>query len=86
MAKRKGRLTATEALRQAISKCDWNFLQLQQRSGVPRQSIMKFVRGEQSLRLDAADKLMAVLGVEVRLEPKPARGKARKPRSKPANK
>jgi hypothetical protein len=78
--KRMTRLTATAALRQALSECGLNFLELQRRSGVPRQSVMKFVRREQTLRLDLADKLMKCLGVQVQLGPVPPVPKARKPR------
>ena len=49
----------TAALRQAIAKSDANFYELERQTGVKRQSLMKFVRGEQSLRLDMADKLAA---------------------------
>ena len=33
--------------------------------GVKRQSLAKFMRGEQSLRLESADKLAAHFGLEV---------------------
>jgi hypothetical protein len=57
--------SATDALREAIVESGMSFLELQRRSGVKRQSLMKFVRGEQSLRLDMADRLMACLGLRV---------------------
>src|SRR5262249_53604797 len=38
---------------------------LEQRSGVKRASLMRFMRGEQSLRLDLADKLAAFFGFEL---------------------
>ncbi len=80
MAKRKKNLTATEALLQAISESGLPFIELERRSGVKRQSIMRFVAGEQSLRLDCADKLMASLGIQVRVGPMPAASASRKPR------
>ncbi len=62
-------LTITEALRQAIADGDIPFLQLEKKTGVLRQSLMKFARGEQSLMLDAADKLAEFFGLEV-IKPK----------------
>ncbi len=80
MAKRKKSLTATEALLQAISESGLAFIELERRSGVKRQSIMRFVAGEQSLRLDCADKLMVALGIRVEVGPMPAASVPRKPR------
>jgi transcriptional regulator with XRE-family HTH domain len=81
--KRKTRLTATEAIRQGISESGLNFLQLERQTGVLRQSLMKFARGEQSLRLDVADELMAFFGITVAMPPQP---QTRKPRSPKRNK
>ena len=41
------------------------FLTLEQATGVKRQSLMKFMAGEQSMRLDIADKLAAHFGLEL---------------------
>lgn len=82
MAAKRKRLTATAALMQAIGESGLAFIELERRSGVKRQSIMKFVRGEQSLRLDLADKLMAVLGVSVQLGPIPPLPKPRRPQAR----
>jgi plasmid maintenance system antidote protein VapI len=38
--------------------------QVEQATGLKRQALSKFVRGEQSLRLDLADKLAAYFGIE----------------------
>jgi transcriptional regulator with XRE-family HTH domain len=57
--------TLTEALRQAIAESGLSFQELQRRTGVVRQSLMKFARGEQSLRLDHADKLATFFNIEV---------------------
>ena len=81
MPKRKKSLTATKALLQAISESGLAFIELERRSGVKRQSIMKFVAGEQSLRLDLADRLMQVLGITVVMGPIPPVRKTRKARS-----
>ena len=56
-AKRKTYDTMTEALREAIAESELSFKALERETGVLRQSLMKFARGEQSLRLDVADKL-----------------------------
>ena len=65
--KRKTRepATATEILRKAIVGSGLSFAELERRSGVKRQSLMKFARGEQSLRLDMVDKLLPCLGLEL---------------------
>ncbi len=59
------RLNLSETLRQAITKSEMPFLQIEQETGVIRQSLMKFARGEQSLRLDMADKLAEFFGLEL---------------------
>lgn len=65
MPKRTGNPTMTELLRQAIAEAD-SFLSVEKATGVKRQSLMKFVRGEQSLRLDMADRLAAHFGIKCR--------------------
>ena len=64
--KRKAKATAsiTDTLRRAIADCGLSFIELERRTGVKRQSLMKFARGEQSLRLDKADALAAYFGLE----------------------
>lgn len=57
--------TMTELLRDALTKAG-SFYPIEAATGVKRQSMMKFVRGEQSLRLDIADKLAAHFGIECR--------------------
>jgi len=86
MPARTKRLTATQALLQAISESGLAFIELERRAGVKRQSIMRFVAGEQSLRLDCADRLMAVLGIRVEVGPLPPLRKPRKARSPKRNK
>lgn len=50
----------------AIDKGDTTYLALEQATGVTRASIMRFVRGSQSLRLDMADRLAVFFGLELR--------------------
>ena len=64
----------TELLRKAIADSA-SIRAISFATGVTRQSLMKFVRGEQSLRLDLADRLAEHFEIEVR----PA-GKAKKGR------
>jgi len=66
---RKGQ-TLTEALRQAIAESGLSFKRLERETGLKRQSLMKFARAEQSLRLDLADKLATFFGIESRRERK----------------
>jgi len=62
---RKTHKTITEALREAIGESELSFKALERETGVLRQSLMKFARGEQTLRLDAADKLAKFFGFEI---------------------
>lgn len=55
----------TELLRQAVTQAE-SFKAIERDTGVVRQSLMKFARGEQSLRLDKADILAEYFGIEVR--------------------
>lgn len=64
-SKRKKHLTITVALRQAINDSELSFKALERETGVVRQSLMKFARGERSLRLDMADKLAKFFGLEI---------------------
>ena len=53
----------TELLRQALNEAD-NKYAVTKATGVPKASLIRFLRGEQSLRLDLADRLAAHLGIE----------------------
>lgn len=55
----------TAVLQEAIQKSGVSQAELERQTGVTRASIMRFVRGETSLRLDLADRLAQFLGVEV---------------------
>lgn len=56
----------TTALQQAIRDSKMGFRELERETGVIRQSLMKFMRNEQSLRLDIADKLAAYFALELK--------------------
>ena len=62
----EGERTMTAALRQAITESGLPLQRIEKLTGVKRQSIAKFIQGEQSLRLDLADKLAAHFGIECR--------------------
>ena len=67
----------TTAIKQAIADSELSFKALERVTGVKRQSLMKFMAGEQSLRLDMADKLATYF--ELHLQ-KPDNRPPRKPR------
>jgi plasmid maintenance system antidote protein VapI len=55
-----------DALQKAIAKSGLAHIAIERATGVKRQSIMRFMRGERSLRLDMADRLAVFFGLEVR--------------------
>ena len=66
---RKKLMTMSETLRKKVMTDFENgesFRAIERDTGVLRQSLMKFVRGETSLRLDVADKLAAYYGLELK--------------------
>ena len=67
----------TAAIKQAIADSELSFKALERATGVKRQSLMKFMADEQSLRLDMADKL--AIHFDLRLEAKKS-SLPRKPR------
>ena len=56
----------TDLLRRTIADSGVTLLALERETGVTRASIMRFVRGDQSLRLDIADRLAVHFGLELR--------------------
>ncbi|MBX7255705.1 MAG: hypothetical protein K1Y02_05050 [Candidatus Hydrogenedentes bacterium] len=56
----------TETLRAAIVESGVSHRAIETATGVQRASIMRFVRGTQSLRLDIADRLAEFFGIECR--------------------
>jgi plasmid maintenance system antidote protein VapI len=55
--------TMSETLKKAIAESGIAHIALERATGVKRASIMRFMRGEQSLRLDMADRLADYLGL-----------------------
>jgi plasmid maintenance system antidote protein VapI len=62
MPKRDKDKTMTELLRESLADAE-SLRAVERATGVKRQSMMKFIRGEQSLRLDIADTLAAHFGI-----------------------
>src|SRR5262249_10363826 len=65
-----GRAPISDLLRRTIARAveggKTNYLALERETGVARASIMRFVRGTQSLHLGVADRLAAHFGLELR--------------------
>jgi transcriptional regulator with XRE-family HTH domain len=61
----RGRISISEVLRRAIIESGLSFKKMEQETGVLRQSLMKFARGKQTLRLDMAEKLADYFGFEL---------------------
>jgi plasmid maintenance system antidote protein VapI len=55
----------TTILRKAIADCGLPFQRLEKETGVTRQTLMGFVRGERTIYLDMADKLAVFFGLEL---------------------
>lgn len=53
-------------IRAAVESGRTNYLTLERETGLTRASIMRFVAGKQSLRLDMADRLAVYFGLELR--------------------
>jgi transcriptional regulator with XRE-family HTH domain len=74
MAKPKPKSPITDPLRKAIDESGLPLLRLSKDAGVARASLIRFMRGETSLRLDVADKLAVFFGL--RLDAVPTSKKA----------
>jgi transcriptional regulator with XRE-family HTH domain len=62
---KKRTLTITDAIKQAIGDSRLSLNAIEKATGVRRASLLRFMRGESSLRLDIADKLAEYFGLEV---------------------
>ena len=58
--------TITETLKEAIRKSDMSLRYISIATGVQRASLIRFMRGDQSLRLDVADKLAEFFDIKCR--------------------
>ena len=57
--------TQSDLLKKAIAESGMAHNAIQRATGVERASIMRFLQGKQSLRLDMADRLATFFGIEV---------------------
>ena len=55
----------TDALRELLLADSNSFAEVSRRTGLTRQSLMLFARGERSLRLDLADQLAEFYDLEI---------------------
>lgn len=72
--------TMTESLRAALNDAvngGSSFREVERETGIVRQSLMPFARGEQSLRLDIADKLATYFQLELRPAAKSSKRKVK---------
>ena len=61
--------TMTDVLRAALNdaiEAGETYRSIERATGIVRQSLMPFARGEQSLRLDIADRLATYFGLELK--------------------
>jgi plasmid maintenance system antidote protein VapI len=65
----------TDVLRRSILESGMTVLKLERATGLKRASIMRFMTGKQSLRLDMADKLAVYFGLEVRVKRSKQKGR-----------
>lgn len=65
MASKRRKAPISDALRNSIKDSGLRYSDLERTTGVKRASIMRFVRGERTLRLDMADRLAAYFGLNV---------------------
>jgi len=64
MAKQK-KPTITEVLKKTITDSGISHYTIERETGVNRASLGRFMRGDQSIRLDVADKLAAYFDLEL---------------------
>jgi predicted transcriptional regulator len=65
MVRKKGAIGLVEQLRQAIRDSGLSLGQLERASGIGRDQLSRFVRGERGLGLEAAGRLFDTLGLRV---------------------
>ena len=57
--------TLSDALKEAIEGSGLSFVELERKTGVARQTMMRFVAGKRSMRLDKADGLAKFFKIDV---------------------
>ena len=66
MSKKRKRMTLAETIRKAIKDQPVSAYRLNIETGVSQPLISRFIKGERTITIETADKLMAYLGLEVR--------------------
>ena len=66
MRKKPNKSPLTDALKKAVTDSGLPLLQVSKGSGIAYASLVRFMSGERSLRLDKADKLAAYFDLEIR--------------------
>ncbi len=66
MAKSKAKATMTATLKRAIRESDVTLYRIAKDTGIVGSSLLRFMDGQTSLRLDVADKLAEYFGLELR--------------------
>jgi len=75
------RLSLTGLLRQRLIETGLPYIQLERETGILRQNLMAFMKGEQrGMHSDAIEKLMAYFHLEVVETKRPAKPRAKKGR------
>jgi transcriptional regulator with XRE-family HTH domain len=64
----------TDTIQQAIRESGISLNELSKQTGVSTPQLSRFMRGERSLTLSYADKLVSFFGIEVKLPTQPKRG------------
>lgn len=64
----------TELLREALAECE-SLRAVERATGVKNPSLVRFLAGKQSLRLDKADALAKHFGIECKRPPRKRKGK-----------
>lgn len=65
MSRKRASTTISDTLREAIEESGLSLYRIAADTGIIRSSLIRFLRGDQSLRLDKADVLAEYLGIEV---------------------
>jgi transcriptional regulator with XRE-family HTH domain len=67
--------TLADLIRTAIADCGWTNNQLAVRSGVDRATIGRFLKGERTVTVETANRLLVALGCAVKIgKPRPRAG------------
>lgn len=69
MSKSKTNPTITDVLKAAIERSGLTLYRIGRGAGIPESSLLRFMRGETSVRLDKADRLAAYFGLRLLLDP-----------------